>query len=93
MGKHLFIYFFIASIVLSIGLPSYLTLSNSTDDTSHVIIDSDSEENTEEFELEIIQIDTSISLFKEVEFSEGNIYILQNFSSINKTLESPPPEV
>ncbi|PQJ21678.1 hypothetical protein [Tenacibaculum sp. SG-28] len=93
MRKYIIIHFLITSIVLSIGIPSYLILSNISEDTTHVLVDADSEENAEEFELEIVQFKNVFPFFKQVEFSGETIYVFRYFSSIDVTLESPPPEL
>lgn len=93
MRKYIIIHFLITSIVLSIGIPSYLIFSNISEDTTHVLLDADSEENTEELELKIVQFKNVFPIFKQLEFSGESIYLFRYFSSIDVTLESPPPEV
>lgn len=93
MRKYLIIHFLITSIALSIAIPSYLILSSITENTTHILLDADSEENAEEFELKIVQFDTLIFIYKEVKLSLHDIYVFRYFSCINTPLESPPPEI
>lgn len=96
--KNSFITYLLTLVLLAtVAIPSYISITEEICESSLVIdIEEESDnnsENSEKTEFKIVSLPPEISsIYKHSNKYQANIYITNQYDSIYKKLESPPPE-
>ncbi|WP_299156768.1 hypothetical protein [uncultured Tenacibaculum sp.] len=96
MSKNLFAYLLTIILLASVAIPSYYSITEELCESSLIIdIEEDTEnnENSEKNEIKIIDFSNEFSSVYTLPCRDKkNTYISNQYNSISRSLESPPPE-
>ena len=96
MYKVLFAYLLTIILLSTVAIPTYLSLTEEICESSLVIDieeDTDGNEKSENNEVKIINSVVNFSyIFSFISQKKRNSYQFNQYNSVSKTLESPPPE-
>ncbi len=89
-------YFFAVTLITSIALPTYLSLSKKAYEYSLVINDfeddSEQSEKNNDTDVKIIHLHQEITPYKNIVNKHKIVYLSSEYNTLSLKIDSPPPE-